>query len=85
MSGDRTVDVKARLSGVFYRAASPEAEAFVEIGSEVDEGQTVALLESMKLFMKVKAPNQGTVVEILADNEAPVSAGQVLLRIACDS
>ena len=74
-------ELKARLSGVFYRAASPETPPFVEVGSEVQRRQTVALLESMKLFIKVKSPEAGRVVEIVAANGESVVAGDVLLRM----
>ncbi len=82
MSGNRSFEVKARLSGLFYRAATPESPAFVDVGTEVSKGQTVGLLESMKLFIRIKSPDEGTVVEILVDDEQPVSAGQVLIRLA---
>ena len=82
MPGKRSLDVTARLSGVFYRAASPESTAFVEVGTHVSKGQTLALLESMKLFIKIKSPEEGTVAEIFVDNEETVSSGQVLMRLA---
>jgi acetyl-CoA carboxylase biotin carboxyl carrier protein len=74
-------DVKAQISGIFYRTASPDAPAFVEVGAAVRKGQTLALLESMKLFSKVKSPADGFVVEVTAENEAAVSVGQVLVRL----
>lgn len=82
MSGNRSFEIKARLSGLFYRAASPESPAFVAVGTEVSKGQMVGLLESMKLFITIKSPDEGTVIEILVDNKEAVSAGQVLMRLA---
>ncbi len=73
--------IKARLSGVFYRSAAPEAPPFVGVGSEVPRRGTVALLESMKLFTKVKSPEAGTVVEIVAADGEAVAVGDVLLRL----
>jgi len=75
------VDVKSQISGIFYRTPVPDTPPFVEVGSEVRKGQTLALLEAMKLFSKVKAPISGVVAEICADQNETVSAGQVLLRI----
>ena len=74
-------EIKARLSGVFYRSASPETPPFVEVGSEVQRRQTVALVESMKLFSKVKSPQAGRVLEIVAADGEPVGTGDVLLRM----
>lgn len=74
-------EIKARMSGLFYRAASPENPPFVEVGSEVKRRQTVALLESMKLYTKVKSQEAGRVVEIVADDGERVGAGEVLMRM----
>jgi acetyl-CoA carboxylase biotin carboxyl carrier protein len=75
-------DVKAPISGIFYRTPSPGAPAFVEIGAPVRKGQTLALLEAMKLFSKVKAPADGVVAEIPAGHEQQVSVGQTLFRLS---
>lgn len=81
VSQDSLFDVKAQISGVFYRASGPDVPPFVEPGATVRKGQTLALLESMKLFSKVKSPADGVVVEVAAENESPVSVGQVLVRL----
>lgn len=81
MSDDAILTVKAQMSGVFYRSPAPEQPAFVEIGTRVRKGQTLALLESMKLFSKVKSPSDGVVVEVCATNEQAVSVGQALFRL----
>jgi acetyl-CoA carboxylase biotin carboxyl carrier protein len=78
---DAILTVKAQMSGVFYRFPTPGEPAFVEVGTRVRKGQTLALLESMKLFSKVKSPADGAVVEVCADNEQPVSVGQALFRL----
>lgn len=75
-------DVKAPISGIFYRASAPDTPAFVEIGTAVRKGQTLALLEAMKLFSKVKAPADGVVADIPVANAEQVSVGQVLFRIS---
>lgn len=73
--------VKAQMSGVFYRSPAPEQPAFVDVGTPVRKGQTLALLESMKVFAKVKSPADGVVVEVCAGNQQTVSVGQVLFRL----
>ncbi len=85
MSETGLVEIKARLSGVFYRSTDPEAEPFVQIGSQVDEGHTLALLESMKLYSKIKAPVAGEVVEILGVDGETVLVGQTLFSIRAAS
>lgn len=76
---DQRVEVKAAMSGVFYRKPSPEEPPYVEIGSTVEKRQVLALLETMKVFQKVKSPAAGTVVEILVENETPVADEDVLM------
>jgi biotin carboxyl carrier protein len=75
------VEVKAAMSGVFYRTPAPGQPPFVEPGTAIRKGQTLALLEAMKLFAKVKAPVGGTVFEIRAAHEETVTSGQTLFVI----
>ena len=79
MHDSTPIAVKAQMSGVFYRSPDSESPPFVEVGTLVRKGQTLALLEAMKLFSKVKAPADGVVAEILAGTEETVSVGQVLV------
>jgi len=74
-------DIVSPLPGTFYRRSSPDAAPLVEIGSEIDEGTTVGLVEVMKQFSEIEATAQGRVTEILAEDGEPVDAGQVLMRI----
>ena len=78
MSSNGRFEVKAPISGIFYRAPSPGAPPFVDVGSSVRKGQSLALLETMKLFSKIKAPADGIVREILSVNAELVSTGQIL-------
>ena len=71
----------APLTGTFYRAESPEAPPYVELGAHVDEGQKVGLIEAMKVFSDVTADRSGTVVEIVVQNGRLVHHGEVLLYI----
>ena len=80
MSGDgKRIEVKARMAGVFYRQASPEAPPYAEVGNTVKKKQILALLETMKVFQKIKSPAAGTVTEILIENETPVMDGELLM------
>ena len=69
------------MVGTFYRAPSPEDPPFVDIGSRVGVGQTVCILEAMKLMNELEAEVSGEIVEILVENGTPVEFGQVLMRV----
>ena len=74
-------DVTSPMVGTFYRAPAPEAPSYVEVGSTVHKGQTLCILEAMKLMNELEAEVDGVVREILVDNADPVEYGQVLFRI----
>ncbi len=67
--------------GTFYRAPSPDAPPFVEIGTKVREGQTLCIVEAMKLMNEIEADASGTIVDILVENGKPVEFGQKLFKI----
>jgi len=73
--------VKAPMVGTFYRAASPGAKAFVDVGSVVKEGDTVCIIEAMKILNEIEADKAGTVTKILAENGQAVEYGQPLFII----
>ncbi len=75
------VAVRAPLLGTFYRAASPGARPFVEVGDAIAASDTVCLIEVMKLYNSVKAGADGVIVKILAENGAMVEHGEVLMLI----
>jgi len=77
--------ITAPMLGMFYRASEPGAAPFVEVGSQVSKGDTVGLIEVMKLFSPVVSDIAGRVVEILADNGSLVEYGQALVRIEPDA
>jgi acetyl-CoA carboxylase biotin carboxyl carrier protein len=79
-NGD-AVDVTSPFVGSFYRSPSPDAPAFVEIGSVVRTGQTLCIIEAMKLMNEIEAECAGTIVEIFAQNGKSVEYGQKLFRI----
>jgi len=75
------VDVTAPMVGTFYTAPAPGDPPFVEIGNRINAGQTICILEAMKLMNELEAEVAGEVVEILVDNGTPVEFGQVLMRV----
>ena len=77
----KKIEVKAAMSGVFYRKPSPEEPPYVEVGTEVKKKQVLGLLETMKVFQKVKCPVDGRVAEILVENETPLKDGDVIFVI----
>ena len=78
---ENQIPVLSPMAGVFYASPSPGAEAFVKVGDHVEHGDTVGLVEAMKLFSEVPAPASGTLVRFLVENERPVEADQCLLVI----
>ena len=80
-SRSELVDVTAPMVGTFYRAPAPGESPFVEIGNRITAGQTICILEAMKLMNELEAEVGGEVVEILVDNGTPVEFGQVLMRV----
>ncbi len=81
MAEDNTIPIKAPISGVFYRTLAPDQPPFVEEGSVVKKGQTLCLLETMKVFTKLKSPMDGVVVEILGKHEVVIEKNQILFYI----
>jgi acetyl-CoA carboxylase biotin carboxyl carrier protein len=76
-----SVDVTSPFVGSFYRSPSPDAPAFVEVGSVVVPGQTLCIIEAMKLMNEIEAECSGTVVEVFAQSGKSVEYGQKLFRI----
>lgn len=73
--------IKAPMVGVFYQAASPEAEPYVTVGKTVKKGDTVCIIEAMKLMNEIQAEEDGTIKEILAKNGDIIEYGQPLFVI----
>ncbi|MFO1315161.1 MAG: acetyl-CoA carboxylase biotin carboxyl carrier protein [Burkholderiales bacterium] len=73
--------VKSPMVGTFYRAATPGAKSFVEVGDSVEEGQTLCIVEAMKLMNEIEADKAGVVKAILTENGQPVEFGQPLFVI----
>jgi acetyl-CoA carboxylase biotin carboxyl carrier protein len=73
--------VKSPMVGTFYRAASPGAKSFVEIGSQVKEGETICIIEAMKILNEIESDKSGTITQILGENGQAVEYGQPLFVI----
>jgi len=73
--------LKSPMVGTFYRAPSPGAKAFVEVGQTVSEGETVCIIEAMKLLNEIEADHSGTIKAILVENGQPVEYGHALMVI----
>ena len=74
-------DITSPMVGTFYRAAAPGEDPFVELGTEVNVGQTICILEAMKLMNEIESEFNAEIVEILVENGTPVEFGQVLMRV----
>ena len=73
--------VRAPMVGTFYSASSPEDGPFVSLGQQVSEGETMCIIEAMKMFNQIEAETSGTVVAVLAENGQPVEFDQPLFVI----
>lgn len=74
--------VKSPMVGTFYRSAAPGAKPFVEVGSSIKEGETICIVEAMKILNEIEADKSGTVTRILCVNGQAVEYGQALFEIA---
>ena len=84
MTDGKKVEVRAPMSGVFYRRPAPDQPAYVEVGDTVKKKQVLALLETMKVFQKVKCPTNGKVAEILVESETPLKDYDLMFIIEAD-
>jgi acetyl-CoA carboxylase biotin carboxyl carrier protein len=83
-SDNKWVAVAAPMVGTFYRAPAPDEPPFVNVGDRITVGQTVCIIEAMKLMNEIEAEVSGEVMEIVVDNAEPVEYEQVLMRIKPD-
>ena len=75
------IDITSPMVGTFYRASAPGEPPFVEVGTSIAVGQTICILEAMKLMNEIESEFSGEIVEIIVDNGTPVEFGQVLMRV----
>jgi acetyl-CoA carboxylase biotin carboxyl carrier protein len=81
MSGLLEQEIKSPMIGTFYRAPSPEAGPYVEVGTEVNPDTVVCIIEAMKVMNEIKAEAKGVITQVLVENAKPVEFGQPLFKI----
>lgn len=79
-----TLDIKSPMIGTFYRSTNPDIPPFVSVGDKVSKGQTVCIIEAMKLFNEIESEVSGTIVKVMAENSSPVEYDQVLFVVEPD-
>jgi len=77
----KLVDVVSPIVGTFYRSPSPDEPPFVDVGTRIQKGQVVCIIEAMKVMNEIEAEVSGEIVEVLAHNGQPVEYGQPLMRV----
>lgn len=78
------VEITSPMVGTFYRSPAPDESPFIAIGDRVSLGQTVCIIEAMKLMNEIEAEVSGQIMEIMVENSEPVEYGQVLMRVKPD-
>jgi len=84
VSGTKTVDIKSPMIGTFYRSANPDSPPFVSVGDKIIKGQTVCIIEAMKLFNEIESEVSGTIVKVMVESSSPVEYDQVLFVVEPD-
>lgn len=83
-AGKKTVEIKSPMIGTFYRSSSPDTPPFASVGDKITKGQTVCIIEAMKLFNEIESEISGTIVKVMAENATPVEYDQVLFVVEPD-
>jgi acetyl-CoA carboxylase biotin carboxyl carrier protein len=78
---DNLITIKSPMIGTFYRKSSPDKPNFVEVGTEIEPGKVLCIIEAMKLFNEIEAEVKGTIVKILVDDSSPVEYDQPLFLV----
>ena len=79
--GGNYVEIKSPMIGTFYRSPNPDSPSFVNVGDTVEKGQTVCIVEAMKLFNEIESEVSGTIVKVMVENASPVEYDQVLYLV----
>lgn len=83
-ASSKTVEIKSPMIGTFYRSANPDSPPFASVGDKVTKGQTVCIIEAMKLFNEIESEVSGTIVKVMLENSTPVEYDQVLFIVEPD-
>lgn len=78
---DKYITIKSPMIGTFYRASSPDKDPFVNVGDSIKKGQTICIIEAMKLFNEIEAEVSGKIVKVLVDDSSPVEYDQPLFLV----
>jgi len=84
VSSKKTTEIKSPMIGTFYRSSTPDSPPFVSVGDKITKGQTVCIIEAMKLFNEIESEVSGTIVKIAIENATPVEYDQVLFIVEPD-
>jgi acetyl-CoA carboxylase biotin carboxyl carrier protein len=84
VASSTTVEIKSPMIGTFYRSANPDSPPFVSVGDKITKGQTVCIIEAMKLFNEIESEVSGTIVKAMIENSSPVEYDQVLFVVEPD-
>jgi acetyl-CoA carboxylase biotin carboxyl carrier protein len=80
-STDHLVTIKSSMIGTFYRSSSPEKPSFVNVGDNIEEGDTICIIEAMKLFNEIESEISGKIIKVLVDDATPVEFDQPLFLV----
>ena len=80
----KTLEIKSPMIGTFYRSSSPDTPPFISVGDTISKGQTVCIIEAMKLFNEIESEVSGTLVKVMVENATPVEYDQVLFVVEPD-
>ena len=80
-STDHLVTIKSSMIGTFYRSSSPEKPSFVNVGDDIEEGDTICIIEAMKLFNEIESVFSGKIIKVLVDDATPVEFDQPLFLV----
>jgi len=83
-SSRNLLPIRSPMVGTFYRSPAPEADPYIEVNSPVDVGQTVCIVEAMKLMNEIESEVRGRIHQVLVENATPVEYGQVLFLVEVD-
>lgn len=83
-TGTKQHEVKSPIVGTFYRAPSPDADPYVQVGQHIEAGTTVCIIEAMKLMNEIESDTSGKIIKISVENGQPVEYGQTLMVIELD-
>lgn len=80
----KRLEIKSPMIGTFYRTSNPDSPPFVSVGDKITKGQTVCIIEAMKLFNEIESEVSGTIVKVMVENASPVEYDQVLFVVEPD-